>query len=324
MSPLRRARSARSRGALALAIPLALAASSLAPSASAFCRSTTCTGGECARDEEECKTTGKKLFWKTACVGYSMHEDGTANLPMKHVRPAIARSFAAWVDLECEDGGFASLSFAELDDVSCHRTEFNPEDPNANIVLFQDTKWGYTSADNNLAKTTVTFDDETGEILDADIEINHAYNGFTISEENVEYDLVSVVTHEVGHFIGLDHSLDSLATMNATYERGTIDLRTIEPDDVAAACAAYPADREAACSTKPKGGLGKECGGTASEPGAPVEEGGCSVAAGGTRQGPAGGLPGAIFGAALAATLLRLRRPGRRPARSAGGARGPG
>jgi hypothetical protein len=196
---------------------------------------------------------------------------------MKHVRPAIARCFANWVDHECEEeGGLATISFAELDDVSCHKTEYNPDGENANIVLFQDTKWQYTSASNNLAKTSVTFDDETGEILDADIEINHAYNNYTISDENVQYDLESVVTHEVGHFIGLDHSLDPVATMNATYDRGTTDLRTLEEDDVLAACAAYAPGRDAACETKPRGGLGKTCGDTASTPGEEVEEG-CTV-----------------------------------------------
>jgi hypothetical protein len=269
---------------LVAGVAAAIALSAVAGPALAWCRSTTCTG-DCPRDEDECKTSGKELFWKTACVGYSLHEDGTANIPMKHVRPAIARCFANWVDLECEEG-FATISFAELDDVSCHKTEYNPDAENANIVLFQDTKWQYTSASNNLAKTTVTFDDETGEILDADIEINHAYNNYTISDENVQYDLESVVTHEVGHFIGLDHSLDPVATMNATYDRGTTDLRTLEEDDVLAACAAYAPDREASCDTKPRGGLGKDCGGTESTPGEEVETG-CAVrrAAGG--HGPA-------------------------------------
>ncbi len=303
---------------IAATIAVSAAAVTLAGPAFAWCRSTTCTG-ECPRDEEECKTSGKELFWTSACVGYSLHEDGTANLPMKHVRPAIARSFAQWVDLECEDEGqslgLATLSFAELDDVSCHKTEYNPDEKNANIVLFQDTKWQYTSSSNNLAKTTVTFDEETGEILDADIEINHAYNFYTISDENVQYDLESVVTHEVGHFMGLDHSLDPVATMNATYDRGTTDLRTLEEDDVLAACAAYPSDRDAACDTEPRGGLGLECGGTASTPGEEVEEG-CAVAADIGRSGR-----GPWVGAAAAAGVLLLmagRRTGRGQGRVVG------
>ena len=306
-----------------------LAAFAAALPASAFCRSTTCTG-DCARDEDECKTEGKPLFWTSGCVGYSLHEDGTINIPIKHVRPAIARSFAQWVDLECDDG-FATMGFAELDDVACHRTEFNVDGPNANIVLFQDTKWKYASSDNNLAKTTVTFDEETGEILDADIEINHAYNFYTISDENVEYDLVSVVTHEVGHFIGLDHTLDPVATMNATYDRGTIDLRSLEEDDVLGACAAYPPSRDATCDTDPKGGFSGECGGTESTPGEPVEEpGGCAVAVAGAPGGgawvlvasaglaasgaPAGAWWVVAVGAALAA-VARRRREGHGPAR---------
>jgi hypothetical protein len=254
--------------------------------ASAFCRSTTCTG-DCERDIDECKTTGKKLFWRSSCIGYSLQRDGTEFIRMKHVRPTIARCFANWVDLECEDGT-ASISFSELDDVACRQTEYNSDEANANIVLFQDSKWRYTSADNNLAKTTVTFDDESGEIFDADIEINHAYNNFTISEENVEYDLESIVTHEVGHFIGLDHSLDAAATMNATYEKGSTELRSLEPDDVEGACAAYEPDRDAKCNTKPKGGLRDDCGKSVAEKEeeAAGDEGGCAV--GGSPGLPAG------------------------------------
>jgi len=298
---------------VATAAVLAFTASS-SGDASAFCRSTTCTG-DCERDDDECKTTGEKLAWKSACIGYSLQRDGTSNIPMKHVRPAIARCFASWVDLECEDGT-ATMSFSELADVACRQTEFNSDDANANIVLFQDTKWKYTSVDNNLAKTTVTFDDETGEILDADIEINHAYNFFTISDENVQYDLESVVTHEVGHFIGLDHAVDPSATMNATYERGTIELRSIELDDIEGACAAYPSDRDAKCNTKPSGGLRDTCGKTAAEKEGDTteEEGGCSAAshASGARRGV--GAVGASFLVVVGA--LEVRRRARRKVRA--------
>ncbi len=287
---------------------------SISGDASAFCRSTTCTG-DCERDADGCKTTGKKLSWKSACIGYSLQRDGTENIPMKHVRPAIARCFANWVDLECEDGT-ATISFSELDDVSCRQTEYNAGDEgNANIVLFQDTKWKYTSADNNLAKTTVTFDDESGEIFDADIEINHAYNYFTISDDNVSYDLESVVTHEVGHFIGLDHSFDFDATMNATYEKGSIELRTIELDDIDGACAAYPPDRDAACSTKPKGGLRDDCGQTTTEK-ADAESGGdegCAVSAPGSPR-PAG----SSRAVQSPSTTRFSRSPGAGPAQAAG------
>jgi hypothetical protein len=271
-----------------LAVALAHGAPAQAPprEALAYCRSTTCqdSQGECPRDDDGCKTTGHPLFWKSHCVGFSIQKDGTANLPFDRVAPVIEGAFLAWTDLPC-DGGNATIAFSRLDDVSCHRAEYDSGGPNANIVLFQDDKWTYKASgdpydvDNTLAKTTVTFDPDTGEILDADIELNYAYNELTVGDDEVVYDLQSVLTHEIGHFIGLDHSSDVDATMNASYAEGDTSLRTLEADDIAAACAAYPADRPGTCSTTPRGGFADTC--TTDSSG-----GGCSTS--GARLGAAG------------------------------------
>jgi hypothetical protein len=245
--------------ALRLLPGLALGAALLtgaAPAAS-FCRSTTCTG-DCPRDGDGCKTTGQPLAWPGLCVGFSIQKDGTVNLPMAEVRPVIEQSFANWSDLDCGKG-VASIAYSELDDVSCHASEYNPGGPNANVILFQDNKWRYHGADDTLAKTTVTFDADTGEIFDADIEINQAYNEFTVGDDRVVYDLESVLTHEIGHFLGLDHSPDPVATMNAGYEEGSTELRTLAADDVAGLCTIYPPGRTGKCDPTPKGGLGDAC-----------------------------------------------------------------
>jgi hypothetical protein len=264
--------------------------------------------GECPRDENDCKITGSPLYWASGCVGFSLQEDSSVHIPMKYFRQVAQRSFLAWTELEC-DTGLSTLSFAELDEVSCKKTEYNSGGANANIILFQDNKWDYQGVDNTLAKTTVTFDDDTGEILDADIEINHAYNHFTINDMEVDYDLESVLTHEVGHFIGLDHTPDFSATMYAGYEPGTIEQRTLEEDDILAACDVYPPERQVTCDTEPRGGFATECGGTpASEDDGSTDEGGCSIAS-----MPAGGgdnpLPLGVFVSALSAVLLLLRKP---------------
>ena len=255
----------------------ALAVAVLSPGeAAAFCRSTTCSG-DCARDEFGCKTEGAPLAWPGMCVGYSLQKDGTANISIVQVRKVIAACFVAWSDLECPDGELATLAFSELDDVGCHRTEYAEDHANANIVLFQDNNWTYQGIDNTLAKTTVTFDNESGEIFDADIEINHAYNEFTVSDTNVVYDLQSVVTHEVGHFIGLDHSDDFDATMYARYDEGTVELRTLEPDDIEAACAVYPPGRDATCDPQPRGGFAYDCAPDEDSTATQDEGGGCAI-----------------------------------------------
>lgn len=271
--------------------------------ASAYCRSTTCTS-DCARDDDGCKTTGEPLFWASRCVGFSVQKDGTANLPLDEVRPVLEAAFLAWTDLPC-DTGAASIAFSAQADVACRVAEYNKDAPNANVLLFQDTKWSYKGVDNNLAKTTVTFDTDTGEILDADIEINFAFNEITVTDDHIVYDLPSIVTHEVGHFIGLDHSPDGDATMFAAYEEGALTQRTLELDDIAAACAAYPPEREATCAPEPKNGLGDLCAADLIEE--PGEEGGCAI----TARGPARG-NGEVAVALLLAAALGAARRGRR------------
>ena len=193
-----------------------------APSAHAWCRSTTCSDADCPRDADNCKTTGHPLFWPTSCIGFSIQKDGTANLPMSEARRVIVDSFVTWSDLACRGGGQADIGFGELHDATCHVAQYNPSGPNANVVMFQDDKWTYTDVSDTLAKTTVSYDTSTGEIWDADIELNYAYNELTVGDDHVVYDLQSILTHEIGHFIGLDHSLDDEATMNADYMIGTI------------------------------------------------------------------------------------------------------
>ena len=64
--------------------------------------------------------------------------------------------------------------------------------------------------------TTLSIDTVSGQILDADVEIDAfdpGQNGMppiTTSDSNVGYDLESIVTHEAGHFLGLAHSIVAL------------------------------------------------------------------------------------------------------------------
>ncbi|MEJ7730130.1 MAG: matrixin family metalloprotease [Polyangiaceae bacterium] len=297
--------------ARALAALLVAAGALCATDAEAYCRSTTCTG-DCPRDESGCKTTGAKLAWPSMCVGYSLQADGTVNLPMVQVRKVIAACFVTWSDLDCE-GEPATLAFSELDDVGCHGTEYNEDSGNANVVLFQDTNWDYDSIENNLAKTTVTFDPDSGEIFDADIEINHAFNEFTVSDQSVVYDLQSVVTHEVGHFIGLDHSDLSEATMTPGYDDGTTELRTLDTDDIEAACEAYPPTRQVSCDPEPSNGLAYDCSTEGGEADGAGDAGGCAV--GSTGASDAGGLAAtaSLLLGLTAAARRRRRRSGRKP-----------
>lgn len=250
----------------------------------AFCRSTTCKGSGCTLDDEGCPADGKKLHWDTSCVGFSFDARGTVKLNPEKARDAIRSAFFEWSSIDCPDGsGMADIRFVELEDVECRVSAYNSKGPNVNVVLYQDDSWRYRGEDNTLAKTTVTFDPNSGQILDADIEINTAINPVTVQDPDpnlegfdpkVRYDLQSLMTHEVGHFLGIAHSGYQDATMFASYVEGTVDLRSLSDDDREALCAAYPPDRGAFCDPQPRGGLMTDCSTDTS--GAPKEDG-CSV-----------------------------------------------
>ena len=284
----------------ALFVGLALASAS-APAA-AFCRSTTCTK-QCPLDENGCKKTGTPLQWRGGCAGMSLQKDGTALLAPDEIRRVMDAALATWTTVQCP-GGMANIGFRRLADVPCHTVGFDPNGANANVVMFDDNQWPYQGTDNTLAFTTVTFDPTSGEILGADIEINSAYNILTTGDVNVGYDLQSILTHELGHALGLGHSNDPGATMNPSYERGDTAIRVLGDDDVAAICGAYPATRAAQCDPIPRGGFSSVCPSPTPDFGSHKS---CSVA----EPGEAVATGGAVT--ALAASIaLGLRRRRRR------------
>jgi len=98
-------------------------------------------------------------------------------------------------------------------------------------------------------------------------------------------DLDSLLTHEAGHLLGLAHSSDSSATMFPGYEAGTIDLRTLAPDDITAICSVYPPGRQvSSTSCEPRRGYSDLCGAeqpplAVSEPDSSSTAKGCAISA---------------------------------------------
>lgn len=234
------------------------------PPAFAFCRSVACPSGRSCLNPETGCPEGTPLFWRSPCVGFSFQSDFSRHYDHAELRGAVERAFGAWVGVTCPGGGQASVSFTELADVSCRRQEYDPAGPNANAIIFRDTDFQYTDIDNTIAKTTVTYDLNTGEIKDADIEINTTYNEFSLDEDPASlYDLQSVIAHEAGHFLGIAHTQRDLhgdATMYELYSPGQTQQRDLSPDDIEALCAAYPPDRPAErCEPTPRGGLAQAC-----------------------------------------------------------------
>ena len=57
--------------------------------------------------------------------------------------------------------------------------------------------------------------------------------------ESTLFDLQAVLTHEFGHFVGLDHSAIVLSTMDPGTEPGDCKKRSLHQDDIDGFCQTY-------------------------------------------------------------------------------------
>lgn len=294
-------------GHLVLASGLWGAAALLWPaSAAAYCRTTTCTPGvNCEYDPSTgCAITGLPLEWKSSCISFGVQQDASPlrNIDYDSAHTIIESAYAAWLAASCK-GGLPSIDIADFGPIACGVAQYNKVGPNANVWMFRDDDWddgsGVATASKTpsgtLAITIITFNPETGEIFDADVEVNSQQVPLTTGDEGVQFDLASIVTHEAGHFLGLSHSREPEAAMRERYAPGTRTLRQLSEDDQAGMCAIYPPDRELPPGNcTPRHGFSSSC--------YRGENGGCSVA------GTPGREHGWLFGALLTGLGIALCR----------------
>ena len=136
-----------------------------------------------------------------------------------------------------------------------------------------------------IALTTTSYNRQTGEVVDADIEFNGGPGGFRFtataatgptcenrrSTDCVATDVENTATHELGHFLGLAHSAEPDATMYASAPDGETRKRDLDEDDEAALCTVYP-DEGAVSTCTPSGTIRLEAAG-------PSRSTGCDTAA---------------------------------------------
>ncbi|MBK7858508.1 MAG: matrixin [Archangiaceae bacterium] len=196
---------------------------------------------------------------------------------------AFRRSFAEW---NAQLAGCGSLTWVEGERTSSRDIGWKEDAAaiNENILLFRTQKcsdvvplsdscwndendaddcgnkfdcWEHQAA--AIALTTTTYDPHSGRILDADIELNVPGFIFTtvdapvclnrnFSQSCVAWDVQNTVTHEVGHMMGLDHTLYVGSTMNPTAPPGETSKRLLDVGTRSFVCDAYP-----------KGGVSKDC-----------------------------------------------------------------
>lgn len=238
---------------------------------------------------------GIPVYWANACVGYSINQDASKQVSFNDAQAGMETAFAQWTNATCmaaSGSSKASIDVRFLGAVACHKVEYNQNGGNANIIMFDDTVWPYMDSNNTLGLTTVTYNINTGELYDADMELNTAQQTLTVNGDVPAdgFDFLSIITHESGHFLGMAHSFDTSATMFAHYTQGTTSLRHLSSDDVQGICTIYPSDGtrstgngplpEGPCDPTPRHGYSGTCGGgggCSASPGAPASTGSVSL-----------------------------------------------
>jgi MYXO-CTERM domain-containing protein len=250
----------------------------LSEPAHAYCRTTTVgIPANYNPVDRGCFEDGLFLFWRNQCVSYSVSEQASRVADFDTATTIINRAFGRWPTVQCAATGAApGITVTNIGSTTCTEVRYNPDSANQNMVVFRDDGWPYNDAFSTLGLTTVTFNADTGEIFDADMEINSSQRNLVAGDDipRTGFDLESVVTHEAGHFFGLAHSQDKTATMYASYAPGTTVLRTLSNDDVKGLCSIYPdantrnvspqasqtgAIQAEACNAAPRHGYTKVC-----------------------------------------------------------------
>jgi hypothetical protein len=176
------------------------------------------------------------LSW-TKPVGYLITNRNIPGVTAAQLQTAVAGALSVW-------GSPSNVQF------SSQFVGFTAVDPDIDDGL---TVIGFRSRpdlDRTLGATSFELDAVTGQFIAADIFLNSFFEwSVAASGDSTKFDLASVVTHELGHLLGLGHSalgeteprpgggravLGKRAVMfPIAYPRGSVMDRTLQADDIA-------------------------------------------------------------------------------------------
>jgi hypothetical protein len=168
---------------------------------------------------------GKQIRWSVDSVSLQMDSEYESWLNPGDSFAAIEMGFEAWrglprvPDLVIRPGHPATVGHHD-------------GHPTNGIYLLKD--WPYEK--EKLAVTIVTYEMDTGRLLDADIVVNGQARFSLLPDPMTgtsnDYDIAAVLAHETGHVLGLGESnADPNATMWPYARPGEVSKRTLHEDD---------------------------------------------------------------------------------------------
>jgi hypothetical protein len=182
--------------------------------------------------------------WNASPVRWFATDRGAPGVSASEFQAAVARAFGTWQAVPTASIAFQFGGFTAAEPF---------DDDNLSVIGFQSEP----ALERVLGATGFVIDTLTGEILESDIFLNSAFQWSTApAGDPARFDVESVALHEIGHFLGLGHSmvgeteprpdggrrvLGSAAVMfPISLGRGSIQDRILQPDDIAGVSDLYP------------------------------------------------------------------------------------
>jgi hypothetical protein len=181
--------------------------------------------------------SGRK--WSSLPVSYKVfnHTTGIKGVAdfSNTVLPLVRSGFNRWTLNKVSCTRWNS-TYAGLFTTPTGSAALSPQDGQNLVLWLGGAQWHNDNL--TLGVTHVIYMPGSGQITDADIEFNNNVT-WKAGGSGFATDIESIVTHEAGHFLGLDHTATTSAVMFASYNTGELKS-TLQSADVNDVCTVYP------------------------------------------------------------------------------------
>ncbi|NQU49927.1 MAG: IPT/TIG domain-containing protein, partial [Planctomycetes bacterium] len=173
---------------------------------------------------------GKTLHWSDPSIDWQLNLESFSGLDSVGVSDAADRAFATWNQISKSAINFQRG--ADTDDADYSKSSHL-------VYLDADNSSGFfPNGSGTVAITPIIYSTSDGRMIDVDIIFNGKDFDFALHAASNEFDLQDVMTHEIGHMIGLDHSPVHGSSMWPYVAPGQWLHRSLTQDDISGGIAA--------------------------------------------------------------------------------------